>query len=95
MFEKLGHFLVRRRKSVLAGFIVATIAAGVIGSLVFARLRGRGARARLHADSWRREHDVRGHHAARRAPGRCRSDGGGRDCHGLAGERGQSGCGAK
>jgi RND superfamily putative drug exporter len=42
MFEKLGHFLVRRRKSVLAGFIVATIAAGVIGSLVFARLEGGG-----------------------------------------------------
>jgi RND superfamily putative drug exporter len=42
MFEKLGHFLVRRRKSVLAGFIVATIAAGVVGSLVFARLEGGG-----------------------------------------------------
>ena len=42
MFEKLGHFLVRRRKSVLAGFIVVTIAAGVIGSLVFARLEGGG-----------------------------------------------------
>jgi RND superfamily putative drug exporter len=42
MFEKLGHFLVRRRKAVLAGFIVATIAAGVIGSLVLARLEGGG-----------------------------------------------------
>ena len=42
MFEKLGHFLVRRRKSVLAGFVVATIAAGVVGSLVFARLEGGG-----------------------------------------------------
>ena len=42
MFEKLGRFLVRRRKAVLAGFIVATIAAGVIGSLVFARLEGGG-----------------------------------------------------
>jgi RND superfamily putative drug exporter len=42
MFEKLGHFLVRRRKSVLAGFIVVTISAGVIGSLVFARLEGGG-----------------------------------------------------
>ena len=42
MFEKLGHFLVRRRKAVLAGFIVATIAAGVVGSLVFARLEGGG-----------------------------------------------------
>jgi RND superfamily putative drug exporter len=42
MFEKLGHFLVKRRKSVLAGFIVVAIAAGVIGSLVFARLEGGG-----------------------------------------------------
>ena len=42
MFEKLGHLLFRRRKAVLAGFIVATIAAGVIGSLVFARLEGGG-----------------------------------------------------
>jgi RND superfamily putative drug exporter len=42
MFEKLGNFLVRRRKAVLAGFIVATIAAGVVGSLVFARLEGGG-----------------------------------------------------
>ena len=42
MFEKLGHFLVRRRKAVLAGFIVSTIAAGVVGSLVLARLEGRG-----------------------------------------------------
>jgi len=42
MFEKLGHLLVRRRKSVLAGFIVVAIAAGVIGSLVFARLEGGG-----------------------------------------------------
>ena len=42
MFEKLGRTLFRRRKAVLAGFIVATIAAGVIGSLVFARLEGGG-----------------------------------------------------
>ena len=42
MFEKLGHVLVRRRKAVLAGFIVATIGAGVIGSLIFARLEGGG-----------------------------------------------------
>jgi len=42
MFEKLGHFLVRRRKAVLAGFIVSTIAAGVVGSLVLARLEDGG-----------------------------------------------------
>jgi RND superfamily putative drug exporter len=42
MFEKLGHILFIRRKAVLAGFIVTSIAAGVIGSLVFARLEGGG-----------------------------------------------------
>ena len=42
MFEKLGRTLFRRRKAVLAGFIVSSIAAGVIGSLVFARLEGGG-----------------------------------------------------
>jgi len=42
MFEKLGHILFVRRKAVLAGFIVTSIAAGVIGSLVFARLEGGG-----------------------------------------------------
>ena len=38
MFETLGHFLVRNRKRTLAIFIVAVIALGGIGSLVFARL---------------------------------------------------------
>lgn len=52
MFEKLGHVLVRRRKSVLAGFIVAVIAAGVIGSLVFARLEG-GGYSDPGSDSWK------------------------------------------
>ena len=52
MFEKLGHVLVRRRKSVLAGFIVAVIAAGVIGSLVFARLEG-GGYSDPKSDSWK------------------------------------------
>jgi len=42
MFEKLGHGLVRRKKSVLALFIVAVIASGAIGSLVFARLQNGG-----------------------------------------------------
>jgi len=42
MFEKLGRTLFIRRKAVLAGFIVTSIAAGVIGSLVFARLEGGG-----------------------------------------------------
>lgn len=52
MFEKLGHALVRRRKAVLAGFIVTTIAAGVVGSLVFARLEG-GGYSDPGSDSWK------------------------------------------
>ncbi|MTA04218.1 MAG: MMPL family transporter, partial [Actinobacteria bacterium] len=42
MFEKLGHVLVRRRKAVLALFIIAVIATGAIGSLVFSRLQDGG-----------------------------------------------------
>jgi putative drug exporter of the RND superfamily len=42
MFEKLGIFIVRRGKSVLATFIVAVIASGAIGSLVFSRLDSGG-----------------------------------------------------
>ena len=42
MFEELGHVLVHRRKAVLALFIVAIIATGAIGSLVFSRLQDGG-----------------------------------------------------
>ncbi len=42
MFEKLGYVIVRRRKAVLAGFIFAVIASGVIGSLVFSQLQSGG-----------------------------------------------------
>ena len=42
MFEKLGMFIVQRRKPVLATFIVAVIASGAIGSLVFSRLDSGG-----------------------------------------------------
>ena len=42
MFNRLGHFLVRRRKAFLAGFIVALIAMSAIGSLIFARLDSGG-----------------------------------------------------
>ena len=42
MFYRLGHFLVRRRKAVLAGFIIAVIAMGATGSLIFARLDSGG-----------------------------------------------------
>ncbi|CAB5044974.1 unannotated protein [freshwater metagenome] len=42
MFEKLGHFIVRRRKSVLVLFLLGTIAAGAIGSQAFGRLDSGG-----------------------------------------------------
>ena len=42
MFEKLGQLVVRKKKSVLALFIIAVILAGGIGSLVFARLQDGG-----------------------------------------------------
>ena len=42
MFERLGHFVVRRRKAVLAGFILVLVVAGSVGSLVFPRLSSGG-----------------------------------------------------
>lgn len=42
MFENLGHFIVRRRKAVLVLFLLATIAAGAIGSQAFGRLDSGG-----------------------------------------------------
>jgi len=42
MFEKLGHFVVRRRKSVLALFIVVLIAFGALAGLAIPRLSGGG-----------------------------------------------------
>ena len=42
MFEKLGHLTVRRRKSVLAIFIVLLVAFGVMASLAVPRLSGGG-----------------------------------------------------
>ena len=42
MFEKLGHILVRRRRAVLALFIVILIGAGAGSSLLFSRLNGGG-----------------------------------------------------
>ena len=42
MFEKLGHLVVRRRKSMTALFIIGILAAGAIGSLVFNRLDSGG-----------------------------------------------------
>jgi len=42
MFEKLGHLVVRRRKPMVILFIVAILAAGGIGSMVFNRLDSGG-----------------------------------------------------
>ena len=42
MFEKLGHSIVKRRKSVLAFFIVALIGLGVLAGLAVPRLSGGG-----------------------------------------------------
>ena len=37
MFEKLGHLIAKRKKSVLTLFLLSTILAGAIGSQVFSR----------------------------------------------------------
>ena len=42
MFEKLGRFIVRRRKGVLTIFLLSTLAAGAIGSLAFGKLDSGG-----------------------------------------------------
>ncbi len=42
MFEKLGGFIVRRRKAVLTIFLLGTLAAGAIGSLAFGKLDSGG-----------------------------------------------------
>lgn len=42
MFEKLGSFIVRRRKSVLTIFLLGTLAAGAVGSLAFGKLDSGG-----------------------------------------------------
>ena len=42
MFEKIGHFAVKRRVVALIGFIVFVLAAGGIGSQVFTKLSAGG-----------------------------------------------------
>lgn len=42
MFEKLGSFIVRRRKGVLTVFLLGTLAAGAVGSLAFGKLDSGG-----------------------------------------------------
>ncbi|MEN9454407.1 MAG: hypothetical protein RLZZ19_894, partial [Actinomycetota bacterium] len=42
MFERLGHLIARKKKAVLALFLLATVLAGGIGSQVFARFDSGG-----------------------------------------------------
>jgi RND superfamily putative drug exporter len=42
MFEKLGHLMYRRRKAAVSLFVIAILAAGGVGSLVFNRLDAGG-----------------------------------------------------
>ena len=42
MFEKLGHLIVKRRKSAVILFIVGILVAGSVGSMVFSRLDSGG-----------------------------------------------------
>lgn len=42
MFERLGHLLVRHRKSAVALFIIGILIAGAIGTLIFSRLDSGG-----------------------------------------------------
>ena len=42
MFEKLGHLIVKRRKSAVVLFIVGILVAGGVGSMVFNRLDSGG-----------------------------------------------------
>ena len=42
MFEKLGHLVVRRRKSMVVFFIIGLLIAAGVGSMVFSRLDSGG-----------------------------------------------------
>lgn len=42
MFEKLGHLVVRRRKSMVAFFIIGILTAGTAGTMIFSRLDSGG-----------------------------------------------------
>lgn len=42
MFEKLGHLIVKRRKSAVILFVVGILVAGGVGSMVFNRLDSGG-----------------------------------------------------
>lgn len=42
MFERLGHFIVRHRKGLLASYIISVLVAGAIGSGMFSALKSQG-----------------------------------------------------
>ena len=52
MFEKLGHFAVRRKSIAVVLFIVATLVAGGVGSQVFNRLDSGGYSIAFVADRY-------------------------------------------
>jgi len=52
MFEKLGHVLVKRRKSAVILFIVGILVAGGVGSMVFNRLDS-GGYSNPNSDSYK------------------------------------------
>ena len=52
MFEKLGHLVVRRRKSMVIFFIIGILAAGGIGSMVISRMDS-GGYSNPKSDSYR------------------------------------------
>lgn len=52
MFERLGHVLVRYRKSAVALFIIGILLSGVIGSLIFSRLDS-GGYSNPNSDSYK------------------------------------------
>lgn len=52
MFERLGHFVVVRRKAILATYLISLVIAGAVGSGVFANLKTQGY-DNLNSDSAR------------------------------------------
>ena len=52
MFEKLGHLMYRRRKAAVALFVIAILAAGGVGSMVFNRLDS-GGYSNPNSDSYK------------------------------------------
>jgi len=52
MFERLGHVLVRYKKSAVALFVIGILLAGAIGSLIFTRLDS-GGYSNPNSDSYK------------------------------------------